>query len=488
MTAGEALQGVMRGVLDDAKGRHKVDFAETRWVDSEVERLRIRDGAAEFMGCHREIGVGIRVLCAGSWGFACTSRLDEEALSHAIEEAIAIAKASARVMRAPARFPARPGERGRYQTRLREDPFSVSLERKFADLESAESVLRGDGGLVRSTEAWMTWTRISKLLLTTEGTDVSQQFTYGDVGMLLIAVDSNGRSQRRSFPSVPGASGFQGGYERVAELQLARNALEIRSQALELLSAPACPAGTRDIILASDQLALQIHESCGHPTELDRALGQEITLAGGSFLRPEQLGKLKYGSDIVTLSADSTAEGGMGSFGWDDEGLSARSSPLVLDGVFVDYLSSRETAAQIGKEPTATVRAESWNRLPMIRMVNVSLAPRSGRLEDLVADTKDGILFQSNQSWSIDDFRLNFQFSTEIAWEIKGGKRTRLLRDARYTGMTPEFWNGCDAICGPEDARLWGFSNCGKGDPVQIMHVGHGAPPARFRAVEVGHS
>ena len=364
----------------------------------------------------------------------------------------------------------------------------MSLERKFADLEQAERALRGGDGPVRSTEAWMTWTRIEKLLLTTEGTDVEQHFTYGDVGMLLLAVAGDGRSQRRTFPSVPGASGFQAGYERVAELQLSENAERIRSEALELLEAPVCPEGRRDIILASDQLALQIHESCGHPTELDRALGQEITLAGGSFLRPEQLGKLQYGSKIVTLTADSTAKAGMGTFGWDDEGMAARSSPLIQEGVFVDYLSSRETAAEIGKESTATVRAESWNRLPMIRMVNVSLAPRQGRLDDLIADTKDGILFQSNQSWSIDDFRLNFQFSTEIAWEIKNGKRTRLLRDARYTGITPEFWNSCDEICGPEDAQLWGFSNCGKGDPVQIMHVGHGAPPARFRAVEVGHT
>ncbi|MEZ4227171.1 MAG: TldD/PmbA family protein [Polyangiaceae bacterium] len=482
------LDAVLQGIARTARERLGVQYAELRFVDSETERLRIRNGVPEFLGTRTERGVGVRVLHSGAWGFACTHRVDEGSLWSAVERAVEIGRESARILHAPVDFPPREAQRGRYQTPLTEDPFTVSLERKFADLESAERILRGNGAPVRASEAWMTWTRIAKLLFTSEGSELEQDFVYGDVGMLLVAVSSGGRSQRRSFPSVPGASGFQGGYERVAALELADRAHSLRSEALELLDASECPGGRRDVILATDQLALQIHESCGHPTELDRALGQEITLAGGSFLQPTQLGRLRYGSEIVTLNADSTTRGGMGTFGWDDEATPARCAPLVQEGLFVDYLSSRETSVAIGRESTATVRAESWNRLPMIRMVNVSLAPRSGSLEDLIADTKDGILFQSNQSWSIDDMRLNFQFSTELAWEIKQGKRTRLLRDARYTGITPEFWGSCDAICGPEEFELCGFSNCGKGDPVQIMHVGHGTAPARFRAVEVGHT
>jgi TldD protein len=205
-------------------------------------------------------------------------------------------------------------------------------------------------------------------------------------------------------------------------------------------------------------------------------------------LQPGQLGKLRYGSPIVTLTADATTAGGLGSFGWDDEGTPARKTALVEDGIFTDYLSSRETAAALGRRSTGTVRASSWNRLPMIRMINVSLEPRQGSLDELVADTADGVLFDVNQSWSIDDLRLNFQFSCEVAWEIKHGKRTRLFRDARYTGSTPEFWRSCDAICGPGEARIWGIDNCGKGDPMQTMQVAHRAPPARFRRIEVGHS
>ena len=204
-------------------------------------------------------------------------------------------------------------------------------------------------------------------------------------------------------------------------------------------------------------------------------------------MQPKDLGKLRYGSPLVTLTADSIAPLGLGTFGWDDEGTPARKVALVKDGVFTDYLSSRETAAALGRESSGTMRADGWNRLPIIRMVNVSLEPRSGSFEELVADTDDGILFDTNKSWSIDDLRLNFQFSCELAWEIKHGKRVRLLRDARYTGITPEFWGSCTAVCGPEEARIWGLAHCGKGDPMQAMHVAHGAPPGRFRRIEVGH-
>jgi TldD protein len=326
----------------------------------------------------------------------------------------------------------------------------------------------------------MEWVRVEKRLLTTEGTDTTQRFTYGDAGMEVFALGKDGVSQRRSYPTCLGSEGFQAGWERFEAIELTAHARELRDEVIALLSAPPCPEGARDLILDASQVALQIHESCGHPTELDRALGSEISLAGGSFLQPHMLGKLAYGSDIVDIVADSTSESGMGTFGWDDEGVAAGTHPLVERGKFVDYLSSRETAHALGRESTGTMRAESWNRPPLIRMVNVSLQPKKGSLDDLIADTKDGVYVLVDKSWSIDDLRLNFQFSCEAAWEIKNGKKTRLLRDPRYTGITPEFWRSCDAICG--------ISTCGKGDPMQIMQVGHGASPARFRKVSVGSS
>jgi TldD protein len=385
-------------------------------------------------------------------------------------------------------LPEREAHVGSYGTPLSVDPDTVTLGEKMATLDLACRALLSGGKPIQSAQPWMNWSKLKKRLMTTEGTDVRQSFVYGACGMNAIAVGDDGRAQKRSYPTWQGGDGFQGGYEVVRELDLANHAPRVRDEAIQLLTAPPCPEGARDLLLESSQMGLQIHESCGHPTELDRALGWEITLAGGSFMQPDMLGSFRYGSDAVTLVADSTSVGGMGTFGWDDEGTPAGKFPLVDRGVFVDYLSSRETAAALGKRSTATMRADGFNRTPLIRMVNVSLEPGSGTLDDLVADTDDGILMATDKSWSIDDLRLNFHFSCEIAWEIKHGKKTRIFRDPIYTGITPRFWGDCDAVCGPEEWKLWGIATCGKGDPMQQMPVGHGASPARFRRVTVGNS
>jgi Predicted Zn-dependent proteases and their inactivated homologs len=231
-----------------------------------------------------------------------------------------------------------------------------------------------------------------------------------------------------------------------------------------------------------------VHESCGHPSELDRALGQEINFAGASFLTPDNLETLQYGAPIVNLVADATARGALGSFGFDDEGVQAQRVDLVKDGLFKGYLSSRDTANIVGLSRSGgAMRAQTWAFAPIIRMTNISLVPgNSGTLDDLIADTEDGIFFETNKSWSIDQMRFNFQFSTEIAWEIKNGKKVRIFKNPSYSGITPEFWNSCDAICGVDDYVEWGEPNCGKGQPMQYMWTGHGATPARFRNVMVG--
>jgi TldD protein len=245
----------------------------------------------------------------------------------------------------------------------------------------------------------------------------------------------------------------------------------------------------KDIILEGSQLGLQVHESIGHPIELDRVLGTEANFAGMSFLTLDKLGTLKYASDVVNVVADATpAHGpGLGTFAYDDEGVPAQATPIVKAGLFVGYLTSRETAAAVGQARSGgAMRAEGWNRIPLIRMTNISLLPGTWKLDDLIADTDDGIYMETNRSWSIDDRRYNFQFGTEIGWEIHAGKKTRMLKNPSYGGITTEFWNSCDAICGPEYWTLWGVPNCGKGQPMQAMGTGHGASPARFRKVQVG--
>jgi len=277
------------------------------------------------------------------------------------------------------------------------------------------------------------------------------------------------------------------GFEAVRALDLPGQAQRIGEEAVALLDAPQCPAGPMTVILESSQLAIQIHESCGHPIELDRVLGMEASFAGTSFLTLDRLDQLQYGSALVNIDADATVPGGLGTFGWDDEGVPAQNVPIVSGGLFVGYLTNRETAPRIGRRSMGSARASGWDRIPIIRMTNVSLRPgAAGSLDDLIADTREGIYLDTNRSWSIDDRRLNFQFGTQAGWLIKNGRRTQLVRNPTYTGITPRFWGSCDAIAGPESWVLWGVPNCGKGEPMQTGHVSHGAAPARFRGVEVG--
>jgi len=341
---------------------------------------------------------------------------------------------------------------------------------------------------VTLAEAAMDFRRIEQLFLSSLGSEIYQLKTQTGAGYAATSFAGN-EIQRRSYPNSFGGQYQTKGYELVEELNLLENARRVAEESVALLKADQCPAGVKDIILDSSQLGLQIHESIGHPIELDRVLGTEANFAGMSFLTIEKLGTLKYASDIVNVVADATpAHGpGLGTFAYDDEGVPAQCTPIIKDGHFVGYLSSRETASAIGlQRSSGAMRAEGWNRIPLIRMTNVSILPGPWRLEDLIADTDDGIYLETNRSWSIDDRRYNFQFGTEIGWEIRGGKKTRMLKNPSYGGITTDFWNSCDAICGPKHWTLWGTPNCGKGQPMQTMGTGHGASPARFRKVQVG--
>jgi len=319
-----------------------------------------------------------------------------------------------------------------------------------------------------------------------EGAEIEQEAFETGAGIECSAVDDD-EVQKRSYPNSFGREVGQGGWELVEAMELVGHAPGIAEQAAALLQAEHCPSGRKTLILDASQLALQVHESCGHPTELDRVFGTEAAYAGTSFMTPELLGNLRYGTDKVTIVADATVPGGLGTFGYDDEGVEAQRANLVENGIFVGYLTSRETATQLGLgRSIGAMRADGWQRIPLIRMTNVNILPGDSSLEEMIAETKDGILMQTNKSWSIDDRRLNFQFGTEMAWEIRNGKRGKLYRNPSYAGITPDFWNSCDAVAGPAEWRMFGLINCGKGQPGQIMRVGHGASPARFQDVAVG--
>jgi len=326
--------------------------------------------------------------------------------------------------------------------------------------------------------------------VSTEGSNIHQTKYSTGAGYAAYAFAGND-IQKRSYPNSFGGQWQNKGYELVDELRLVENARRIGNEAVALHKADQCPEGDFSLILDSSQLGLQIHESIGHPIELDRVLGMEANFAGTSFLTLDKLGKLRYGSDLVNVVADARQEHGpgLGTFAFDDEGVPAQCIPIIQHGLFTGYLSSRETAHSIElRSSGGTMRAEGWNRLPMIRMTNVSILPgeKPLTLEQLITGTDHGVLMQTNRSWSIDDKRYNFQFGTEIGWEIKGGKLSRMLKNCSYSGITTEFWNSMDAICSRDEWTLWGTPNCGKGQPQQVMGTGHGASPARFRNVRVG--
>lgn len=484
----------MKEILVDAVGRVRrvegVDYADARAVCDDREVLAVRGSELQRVLCQSSEGIGARVLFQGAWGFAATAtggRNHEEVAELALQRALSVARAAASLTRERVRLCAEEPQHGSYRTPIVEDPFAVPLDRKIADLLSPVERLRGRPH-VKSIDAHMAFYRQQITFASSEGTAIDQTLHHASAGLKLI-VERDGEVQQRSHPMDHDGACTSQGYELISWLDFVGESDRLYEEGVALLHAPPLPAGEVTLLLDPTQLALQIHESCGHPSEADRALGEELSLAGGSFLVPGERGRLQYGAPIVNLIADATTPKGMGTFGWDDEGVPARRTALVSEGVFVNYLSSRETATRLGLlRSSGAMRAESWSHVPIIRMVNINLEPGTGSFSDLIADTDSGVLMACNKSWSIDHLRLNFQFGCEAAWEIKHGKKGQLFCNPVYGGRTPQFWGNCDRIAGPEAWQLYGFLHCGKGDPMQTMHVGHGCAPARFRGVRVGAS
>ena len=482
------MDQILANALDTARQRGAA-YADVRLVVNREQRIVVRNGVVETLTSDESVGMGIRALYEGAWGFASTRELSNGSADRAAALAMEIARASARVNGAgpnARELLGRPVDsKGVYSTPIDVDPFAVPLADKLAILLAADAEM----DRVPQVSARMgnvLAIREHRTFANTEGAMVEQTIYEGGGGIQATAV-GNGETQRRSYPQSHGRQQGCAGWEYVVAMDLPANARRVAEEAAELLSAEQCPTNvTTDLVIEGSQLALQIHESCGHAVELDRALGDEAAFAGTSFLTPDLLHNFQYGSDHVNITADSTSATGLGTFGWDDEGVPAQSTDIIRNGRFVGYLMSRESAARLGLDSNSCMRASSWNRIPLIRMTNVSLSPGEWALDDLIADTDDGIYLETNRSWSIDDRRYNFQFGTEVGREIKHGKLGRLLRNCTYTGITPEFWRSCDAVCGPQHWQLWGTPRCGKGQPGQIAHTSHGASASRFRGVRVG--
>ncbi len=464
-------------------------YADARVVDDRSRALGTKNGKVGSALDSESQGIGIRVIADGAWGFAASEDLSRAGVERAAAQAVEIAKASAQVKQHDIRLAPEKAVSAEWTTPHKIDPFTISVEQNIDLLVKVDAELRSVAG-VTLAETNMNFRREEQWFASSEGSNIHQTKYTAGAGYAAYAFAGT-EIQKRSYPSSFGGQWQNKGYELIEELELVENARRIGEEAVALHHADRCPEGSFDIILESSQLGLQIHESVGHPIELDRVLGMEANFAGTSFLTLDKLRTLRYGSDLVNVVADARQEHGpgLGTFAFDDEGVPAQCTPIITNGLFTGYLSSRETAHTINLDRSGgTLRAEGWNRLPIIRMTNISILPgeKPLTLEQLIASTDHAILMQTNRSWSIDDKRYNFQFGCEMGWEIKNGKRARMIKNPSYSGITTEFWNSMDAICSRDEWTLWGTPNCGKGQPQQVMGTGHGASPARFRKIKVG--
>jgi len=458
-------------------------YADARVVLTRTESIDVLNQAVESVDHTESAGVGVRALIGSSWGFYATADLTERSARDAGAMAAAIARASALVPGAPLELADVPITQTTWETPHVEDPFSVPLSEKVDLLIGVTATMQAVPGIALA-RGDLGFFDTNKWFVSSQGHRIHQHLVESGGGFDATAVGES-ETQRRSYPQSFGQY-ETGGYEVIRRWDFPANAQRIAEEAAALLSAPEMEEGEKSLILESSQLALQIHESVGHAIELDRILGWEAAFAGTSHLELDKLNTHRYGSEVMNITADATLAGSLGSFGFDDEGTPAQAVDIVRDGRWVGVLSGRDSAALAGVVPGGMVRGDGFNRLPMVRMTNVGLLPGDSSLDEIIAETRDGVYMATNRSWSIDDRRLNFQFGCEIGWEVKNGKLGRMVRNPTYTGITPQFWGGLDMLAGADEMVYWGTPNCGKGQPMQVGHTGHPAAPGRFANVRVG--
>jgi TldD protein len=459
-------------------------YADVRIVRHRRENVMTREDRVDGVSYSEEYGIGMRVIAGGAWGFAATPSVTAKDAERVAKAAVLVAKANAKLMKQPVKLAPVPANVDVWQTPLTKDPFKIPLEDKAELLLAVNrEAMKVSGVKFVSSRFYANaeW----KLFASTDGAYIEQETMRVGPQVTVTAVDN----KRGEFEAVTNTHApRQAGYEYIEGMSLVAEGRRIGEQAVEKLKAASVEPGKRDLILDPTHLWLTIHESIGHPTELDRAMGYEANMAGTSFATPDKLGKLRIAAPALTFYADKTTPGGLATCGYDDDGVATQKWNLIDKGVFVGYQTTREQAGWINEKASrGTSYADSYASFPFQRMPNVSLAPgaKARSLDDLVAATDDGIVVIGNGSYSIDHQRFNFQFSGQTFWEVKRGKRTRMLKDVAYQANTIEFWNACDALGGPASWWMGGTLFDGKGEPGQSNAVSHGCPPARFKKINV---
>jgi len=459
-------------------------YADIRIEGIEDENLSVKNGSPELIERSWDHGFGIRVIVNGAWGFAASADLNEDNIKKISLQATDIAKASSRLKEKDVVLAPVEKTVDYYKTPIIQDPFTIPLKEKLDYLLFLDSLMRKVSG-INSTEAWMGFRRWNKFLSSSEGSIINQEIIQSGAGISATAMKTHREMGTRSYPNSSGQYETKG-YELIKELDFEGNARKVAEEAAALLAAKECPSKITTVVLDGPQMSLQIHESIGHPLELDRVFGVERNFSGTSFATTDKMDRLQYASEIVNVTNDPTTPSGLGTFGYDDEGVKAHKSYLIKDGILTGYLSSRETAARIKLQSSAAARSESWGYPPICRMTNTNLLPGDKTLEEMISEVDEGIYMKTVRTWSIDDNRENFQMGCEIGWEIKNGKLEEMIKNPSYSGNTIEFWNSCDAIANEKYWKVWGTPNCAKGQPAQNARVGQGASPTRFRNVKVG--
>jgi predicted Zn-dependent protease len=457
------------------------DYWSLRLVGEETDLLAVRQGIAEPSFLGSQAGVMVTVVKAGGIGYAATSDLSPAGLRAAAERATYWAGQHARLGLFDAQLYPRSDAQTEYRSQTLEPWDARTSEEKLALLQDACAALKTNDRIV-DWSAWLGHRRACQLLVTSSGGRSLQTFEIVSPGLAAVA-NAGSQTQRRTGGGADWNQ--QGGLERLAAVGFRDDARRVAEEAVALLSAPECPTGTMDLVLLPSQMVLQIHESIGHPLELDRILGDERNYAGTSFVTPDMFGHYRYGSGLLNVTFDPAVGGELASYAADDEGTPAAREYLIRNGVLERPLGGRLSQARSGLPGVANARASSWDRPAIDRMANINLEPGDSSLDDLVRCVERGVLMDTNRSWSIDDSRNKFQFGCELGRLIEDGELKALVRNPGYRGISANFWRGLAGVGDRESWQVRGVRNCGKGEPNQVVCVGHAAPPCRFRGVSV---
>jgi predicted Zn-dependent protease len=457
------------------------EYWTLRLVEETSDHLEVRQGVVEPSALGLSMGAMITVVAGGGIGYGATSDLGPAGLRAAADTALDWARVHARWGLFDALLYPRSHLRAEYRSPVAEPWDSLGLADKLDLLREANASLALDERIV-DWSAWLAWRRVRQLLVTSDGGRIDQVWSYVTPGLMAVANEGS-QTQRRHGGGADWSQ--QGGLERMATLGFQADAPRVAEEAIQLLGAPECPTGIRDLILTPSQMVLQLHESIGHPLELDRILGDERNYAGTSFVTPEMFGTYRYGSERLNVTFDPGIPAELVTCAADDEGTPARREYLIRNGLLERPLGGRLSQARSGLHGTANARASGWDRPPIDRMGNLNLEPGEGGLVDLIAGVEQGVLMDTNRSWSIDDSRNKFQFGCELGRLIKDGSLQGLVRNPGYRGRSAEFWRRLDGVGGPETWEVRGVQNCGKGEPNQAVWVGHATPPCLFRDVAV---